>query len=572
MNPTTDQNQTPSVHKISPNDHPGIWFQSRFPEVFKRHGQAVEMTVKEKVNCVRDLNDDFLAETLGFLGNPKAPTVYVTREDRFYQYDNQQGIFVSKSENQIIAEISTLLHQCAEDCHRAGICDTSSLRFQLSKAGKLAGVIKKAKGFLHVDEGFFESELEDYIACRNGMLCLSDNTLRPFSPDYRRRNKLAVDFDPNAKCPLFLDKLMQQALDGDDIAFLQKWFGLALLGKNLSHKIVILSGTARGGKSTFVNVVIGVIGKENVNSLRTERLGERFETSFYLGKTLLSGADVPGDFLTQKSASALKALTGGDTMTAEQKNGREQLEIIGNYNVIITSNSRLNIRLEGDTEAWKGRLVIVEYRKAKPQQIITSLSDIILKDEGSGVLNWALEGLKQLRIDNWLFKLTERQLSAIDKTLLESDSPQVFAKECLENVEGSQLTQEDCFGYYVEFCKKRDWQPIPRIKFSSIIENQIMKLFAIGLRKDIIGANGKDQRGFKDISIKAEAGLKKLSESPGGVGQSGRVLGPSNLPEQNSINTIGVKETCPACPAVSEPVACGAGQPPASQPVASNLI
>jgi phage/plasmid-associated DNA primase len=78
---------------------------------------------------------------------------------------------------------------------------------------------------------------------------------------------------------MFLETLMAQALDSDDIAFLQKWFGLALLGKNIAQVIVILSGTAQGGKSTFVRVLSGVIGKENIATLRTEQLGQRFETA-----------------------------------------------------------------------------------------------------------------------------------------------------------------------------------------------------------------------------------------------------------------------------------------------------
>ena len=93
--------------------------------------------------------------------------------------------------------------------------------------------------------------------------------------------------------------------------------------------IVILSGTAQGGKSTFVQVVSGVIGKENIATLRTEQLNQRFETASFLGKTLLHGADVPSDFLTQKNASILKSLTGGDSMSVELKNGRERPEIDG---------------------------------------------------------------------------------------------------------------------------------------------------------------------------------------------------------------------------------------------------
>ncbi len=482
--------------------YPNNWFEKRFPDVFKKHGPALEMMPKGNINHVSNLNEDFLAETLGHLGNKTSPTVYLTGENRFYQYDSEQGIFLHKSEEQIITEFSTLLHKCADECNVLGIYDTSSLRFKLSKTGALNGVIRKAKGLLHVETNYFDTNTELFIACHNGMLDLTDNKLLPFSPDYRRRNKLAVPYNPEAKCPLFLEKLMAQSLSAEDIAFLKQWTGLALLGKNLSQKIVILTGTAQGGKSTFVNVVVGVIGKNNVNSLRTEHLGEKFETGFYVGKTLLNGTDVPADFLTQKSATALKALTGGDAMTVELKNAREQSEITGHFNVIITCNSRLVIRLEGDADAWRRRLAIIEYRKPKPQHIITSLSDIILKDEGPGVLNWALDGLKELRDNGWRLNLTELQTQTVDNTLLESDSPRIFAKERLIESPDGTLTQDDCFQLYVEFCRQHNWQPIPRPKANPIIEQQIMSLFGIGLRKDILGSNLKEQRGYKGVAVK----------------------------------------------------------------------
>lgn len=481
---------------------PNNWFSLTFPDVYKQYGDAVKLTTKGEIICVLAINEDFFASTLGQLGNPESPTVYVTREDRFYTYDPTVGIYVSKSENQIINELSRLLQQCADACNKKGICDTSSLRFNCSRSGQLAGVIKKAKGQLHVTEDYFVNNVQDYVACDNGMLRLADNVLMPFSANFRRRNKLSVKYDANATCPLFLGTLMGQALDEQDISFLQKWFGLALLGRNISQVIVILSGTAQGGKTSLAQVLVGIIGKENVASLRTEQLGQRFETASFLGKTLLHGADVPAAFLTQKSANVLKSLTGGDSLTVELKNGRERPEIVGNFNVLITSNSRLVILLEGDAEAWRRRLAIIEYTKPKPQNVIPALADTILKDEGSGVLNWALEGLRQLRGDNWHFKLTPAQESVVDRALLESDSPRVFARECLVKSENSLLTQDDCFNSYLEYCKIREWTPMPKPKANGIIENQIMLHFTCGLRNDIKGSNGKDQRGWKGIKVK----------------------------------------------------------------------
>jgi hypothetical protein len=80
-------------------------------------------------------------------------------------------------------------------------------------------VVRKARGLLEVPREFFAADLTKFIPCANGMLRLSDKRLLPFSPNYRRRNKLAVPFDSSATCPLFLDTLMRPALDPDELDF-----------------------------------------------------------------------------------------------------------------------------------------------------------------------------------------------------------------------------------------------------------------------------------------------------------------------------------------------------------------
>ena len=116
---------------------------------------------------------------------------------------------------------------------------------------------------------------------------------------------------------------MRPALDADELELLQRWCGLALVGENIAHRILLLTGTAGGGKGTFIRVLCGIIGGGNVGALRTHLLGERFELGRSLGKSLLYGADVPDDFLNQRGASNLKALTGGDPVTLEFKNSNE---------------------------------------------------------------------------------------------------------------------------------------------------------------------------------------------------------------------------------------------------------
>ena len=57
------------------------------------------------------------------------------------------------------------------------------------------------------------------------------------------------------------------------------------------------------------------------------------------------------------------------------------------FNVIVTSNSRLTVYLEGDADAWRRRLVIVNYERPKPTVVIPDLAAMIIAEEGPGVLN-----------------------------------------------------------------------------------------------------------------------------------------------------------------------------------------
>ncbi len=480
---------------------PDVWFARKYPELSAEFGDAIlEVTKQDGTVSAKDIGEDFLAATLGDKGSPDAPTIFLPTEERFYSYSPTDGMFVLQREPVLLTRLSRLLLESARACRKG--CETKTLEFRFRDSASLSGVLKKARGLLDVPHDFFSTDLTEFIPCANGMLRLADHQLLAFSPSYRRRNKLAVPFDPTANCPLFLDTLMRAALDADELDLLQRWCGLALIGENLAQKILILTGTAGGGKGTFVRVLNGVIGQTNLASLRPQLLGERFELGRFLGKTLLYGADVPENFLNQRGASVLKSLTGYDPVTLEFKNSNESPSIICRFNVIATCNSRLTVRLEGDTHAWRRRLAIIEYHKPKPRQVIADLDRQILQNEGSGVLNWMLEGLNKLRADGWQLQLTSQQQAAVDNLLLQSQGHAVFARECLMRARGQGLTIPDCFAAYVQFCSERGWTALTKNKFGSEIRDVIVRQFGVTTRNDIPDDLGKPQRGWRGLALR----------------------------------------------------------------------
>ncbi len=477
---------------------PAHWFAEKFPTLPDEHGAAIsEETDKAGIVIPKDIGEDFFAATLGKKGNPDAPTVFVPTEQKFYTYLPHEGVFIFQREPVLLARLSRLLLECARACRNG--CKTKTLEFRFRDSASLSGILKKARGLLEVPHDYFASDLTKFIPCANGMLRLDDKTLLPFSPAYKRRNKLAVRFDGAAKCPLFLNTLMRAALDDDDLYLLQRWCGLALIGENLAQRILILIGTAGGGKGTFIRVLNGIIGDINLASLRTQLLGERFEQGRFLGKTLLYGADVPENFLNQRGASVLKSLTGYDPVTLEFKNSNESPAIVCKFNVIVTCNSRLTVQLEGDTDAWRRRLAIIEYHKPKAEKVIADLDKRILTSEASGVLNWMLDGLDKLCANGWQLNLTSQQQKRVDNLLLESEGHTVFVRECLTRDATGQLTVPDCFSAYVEFCNQHGWTALTKNKFGALIGDVVIRQFGIPARNDIRDASGKAQRGWKGI-------------------------------------------------------------------------
>ena len=241
-----------------------------------------------------------------------------------------------------------------------------SLEIQITQT-KLKAVVNALMGIVE-RRGAFRVK-ERFIHVANGVIRFADDgdvQFGGFSPEDYSRNQSPYAFDQEAECPRFLNELIYPAVPEDDADLIQRWAGLALFGYNLPQWFLILDGMPNGGKGTLVRIIQALVGVENTHQLRTECLHERFETYRFRGKTLLIGPDVPGDFLMRKGASMLKVLVGGDPISAEGKGLNGDFAMFGTFNIVMTCNSRLRIRLEEDAGAWRRRLLVVRYEKPPP--------------------------------------------------------------------------------------------------------------------------------------------------------------------------------------------------------------
>lgn len=425
----------------------------------------------------------------------KQRVLYQPEESRFYQYLPVRGLWAEQTDSSIKHAFGREIMLVGKERNEPGLVWKRKNSLFNALVDLLKGQVERYEEFKRVP---------GRIHLKNGMLNIRSNppTLSPFAPGHYSRNQIPYSMDPDADCPRFKKELLEAAVPDYDIDVMQRWAGMVLLGINMGQKILMLTGTAGAGKSTLMNVLTGVIGNENIAAVRTKLLDQRFELYNYVGKTLLIGSDVPGDFLMQEGAYVLKSLVGGDPLTAEKKNG-ESMTIIGEYNVGITSNSRLRVSLDGDTGAWERRLILIPYVLPKPKKADPRFKEKLLESEGPGILNWMIEGAIRVLEDydeTGSFKLNSVQKGRIDDLLAESDSIRHFIKTGIGPAEGENVTKEELQTAYVDFCDNRGWKSVGGNRAKQRLNDGMLEVHRVQDRNDI-ERDGKDKRGWKGVRV-----------------------------------------------------------------------
>lgn len=434
---------------------------------------------------------------------------YAKELRQFVQYSEKEGIWKGLSDQQVEGLIAQYIARLAGECSQKALhfkkrnTVIRSIRIQL-EAETFRTFIRPIPW-----NGWHRIAVEN---CALGIIPASPDHPSeihelPFSPAFHFLGKSEVAYREFAECPRFLGELLGPVLDPDDLLLLQKMFGLILVMRNELQKVLLLEGPADLGKGVAARLLDAILGKSLVTELRTRHLDNRFEMSRYVGKRLLAGRDVPSDFLRTPGASALKKLTGGDLLSSESKNTDGFEDLKGDYHVVITSNSPLLLRVDDDSTAWERRLVIIPFRAPQDglRQRIPNFEKVLLEEEGSGILNWLLEGAKLALTDVYecgTVRLTPTQKARVRQRVRVSDTVDFFVEEGLVLSPGNDISSQQLFDAYEIFCATKglsaESDRVFRVRVKNLIENRFEGKVTYS---ENIGRAGDRSRGYRGIAL-----------------------------------------------------------------------
>ena len=164
-------------------------------------------------------------------------------------------------------------------------------------------------------KSFFETSTERKINLVNGILDFSQGyaQLLPSSKDIAFMYCTQYKYDPLAECPLF-DRFLQEITCNDSYTsnFLLEFIAYALMDTECKEQIaLILKGEGSNGKSTFIEVIKALVGREAYSILNLEQIKNEQHAASLQGKLFNLSEETPKASFAE-SSHIKNAITGGE--------------------------------------------------------------------------------------------------------------------------------------------------------------------------------------------------------------------------------------------------------------------
>ena len=327
----------------------------------------------------------------------------------------------------------------------------------------------------------------------NGLYDLKTDTFLSHDPGFLSTIQIRANYNEDAECPTFLNFLFEST-DGDSaqVGLLQEVLGYSLIPVTFAQKCFILFGKAASGKSLFLNVIQDILlDRQNVSNVAWQDLPKPFRMAELDGKLVNIHSDIPDSGLSENGP--FKVLVGGDSSTVDKK-----FQDPFNFKVtarLLFSCNRLPQNQGDNSDAFYRRLLIIPFNHSVPQEKRNPFLLDDFKEEADGIFMFALEGLKRLIANNFIFSETDVNRNELNKYRKNGNSVLAFVQDCCDLTFDGQIGTEELYTAYLDYCTENGYRDYATNTFVSQIKTNF---------SEIESCRDSKRRGFKGIRLKAD--------------------------------------------------------------------
>lgn len=310
---------------------------------------------------------------------------------------------------------------------------------------KLRSIMEIARIKCGVENDLWNAD-KDLIACKNGTLHVPTMTLVKHEKDHYLTAGVAYDYDPAARAQMweyYCGTILNGAKD-----FLQEYAGYALTTDTQYEIAIWLYGPSGSGKSTFIEGMQAMLGtRAGILGLK-DLEQSRFSLTDLPDKTLLVSTEQPN--LYMKTTDIVNALISGEPVLVDRK-FRDPVIVTSRAKICWAMNELPRVN-DGSNGLFR-RVKVVEFADLPEGVRDPNIKATIRTAEGSGILNWALDGLVRLRARGG-FEIPPCVTEATDLFKQTNDVPAVFMEEMLEVGANYAISGSGLYKAYRNWCEE----------------------------------------------------------------------------------------------------------------------
>ncbi len=306
-----------------------------------------------------------------------------------------------------------------------------------------------------------EMESPKLIALKNGILDIENKTLGDFNPEFKIKNKIPVNYNPAAYSEI-MDKTLNKICCNDKQLrlLIEEMIGYILFRRNELGKCFILTGHGANGKSTLLDVIKRLIGKENLSSVALNELNDRFRTFQLEGKLANIGDDISNGYIDDNST--FKKLVTGETVNVERK-GKDPFDF-NNYSKLIFSCNEIP-RINDLSDGLKRRIIFIpfnaKFSKRDPDYDPFIIDKLMSNESLEYLLKLALEGLERI-----LYNRAFTTPKSVEDTWDDYEKRNNPIIGFLEEGKIENESTKDVYLQYQTYCTESGLKHLSRIAFS----------------------------------------------------------------------------------------------------------
>jgi len=302
---------------------------------------------------------------------------------------------------------------------------------------------------------------------KNGLLDIETGIMQGHTPEVLSVVQSETAFIPEATCPLWLQTIEEIIPDPNTRTLLAQIYGYCLTPDNSFHRGFIFFGQGANGKSVVTDVLLALLGWQNCSALHLNDFKDKFRLAGLADKLVNFSTEVEARGLV--ADSMIKAIISGDPLTAEHKNlpaftFRPFVKLIVSCNRLPATSDKSH----GYFRRWCVMPFTQTFDRDKRDK---RRAERIIREELSGVLNWAIAGLARLKADGCFIE-PEQCTEALNEYRKQTDHTLEFVEDALRILPsdngGSSLLQ--IFQAYDSWIRSNNYQPLGRNNFYRDLE------------------------------------------------------------------------------------------------------